>query len=63
MKLIMDFVANHTSDQHEWFQKSVDRVPPYADYYVWSDPLPGTQDKPPNNWVYVFPFLDLFIQE
>ncbi|CAG0912742.1 unnamed protein product [Notodromas monacha] len=54
MKLLMDFVVNHTSDQHEWFQKSVKRIPPYSDYYVWSDPMRGTKDQPPNNWLSVF---------
>lgn len=38
MKIIIDFVPNHTSDQHEWFQKArQDRNSPYRDYYVWSD--------------------------
>lgn len=35
IKLIMDLVVNHTSDEHEWFQKSVDKVPGYADFYHW----------------------------
>lgn len=54
MKLIMDFVPNHSSDQHEWFQKSENKVPGYEDYYVWKDPK-GFDSKgkpiPPNNWV------------
>jgi maltose alpha-D-glucosyltransferase/alpha-amylase len=38
MKIIADLIPNHTSDQHEWFQKSrTDRNSPYRDYYVWSD--------------------------
>lgn len=50
----MDFVPNHSSDQHEWFLKSVNKEGDYADYYVWRDPK-GTDDNgdpiPPNNWV------------
>jgi maltose alpha-D-glucosyltransferase / alpha-amylase len=38
IKVIVDFVMNHTSDQHEWFQQSrSDRDGPYGDFYVWSD--------------------------
>ncbi len=38
MRLIMDLVMNHTSDQHDWFQAARrDRHSPYRDYYVWSD--------------------------
>ncbi len=48
MKLLMDLVVNHTSDQHHWFQeskKSTDN--PFADYYIWRDPVDGRE---PNNW-------------
>jgi alpha-glucosidase len=48
MKLIMDLVVNHTSNQHKWFieaQKSKDN--PCRDYYLWAD---ATPDKMPNNW-------------
>jgi maltose alpha-D-glucosyltransferase/alpha-amylase len=38
MRIIADFIPNHTSDQHEWFQKArLDKNSPYRDYYVWSD--------------------------
>lgn len=38
MRVIIDFVMNHTSDQHEWFQQSrTDPDGPYGDYYVWAD--------------------------
>ena len=48
MKVIMDLVVNHTSDEHAWFQKSRQRIDPYTDYYIWR---PGTKDGPmPNNW-------------
>ena len=42
MKVIMDLVVNHTSDEHEWFRKSRQRIDPYTDYYIWRDK--------PNNW-------------
>ena len=48
MKVIMDLVVNHTSDEHDWFQKSRRRIDPYTDYYIWR---PGKPDgKLPNNW-------------
>ena len=48
LKLVMDLVANHTSDEHFWFEeakKSKDN--PYRDYYIWRD---GNGDAPPTNW-------------
>lgn len=48
LKLMMDLVVNHTSDQHKWFQASKQsRDNPYADYYIWRDPVDGHE---PNNW-------------
>lgn len=48
MKVIMDLVVNHTSDEHEWFQKSRRRIEPYTDYYIWR---PARKNgKLPNNW-------------
>ena len=48
MKVLMDLVVNHTSDEHEWFQKSRKRIEPYTDYYIWR---PGKKGgKLPNNW-------------
>ena len=53
MKLILDFVPNHTSDQHSWFLESrCSKLSPKRDWYVWQDPAPG--GGPPNNWVSVF---------
>ncbi|MBS8264237.1 alpha-glucosidase [Mesobacillus boroniphilus] len=52
MKLIMDLVVNHSSDEHQWFvesRKSKDN--PYRDYYIWR---PGKNGKEPNNWESVF---------
>ncbi|MDR2646765.1 MAG: alpha-glucosidase [Oscillospiraceae bacterium] len=51
LKVIMDLVINHTSDEHEWFQKSKDVNSPYHDYYYWRK---GNGKKPPNNWKSVF---------
>ena len=48
MKLLMDLVVNHTSDEHEWFQKSRKRIDPYTDYYIWRPARPD--GKLPNNW-------------
>lgn len=51
IKIVMDLVINHTSDQHPWFQKSRAKVEPYTDYYIWR---PGQGKKPPNNWTGFF---------
>ena len=48
IRIIMDLVINHTSDQHEWFQKSRRRIEPYTDYYIWRPAKPN--GKLPNNW-------------
>lgn len=48
IRIIMDLVINHTSDQHEWFiEASKDRGNPKRDWYIW-------QDKKPNNWISLF---------
>ena len=52
MKIIMDLVVNHTSDEHEWFQKSRERIDPYTDYYIWRPAKPD--GKLPNNWDSLF---------
>ena len=53
MKLVLDFVPNHTSDQHPWFQESrSSKDNPKRDWYVWRDPAP--EGGPPNNWASVF---------
>lgn len=56
MKVFMDLVVNHTSDEHEWFQKSRDKSSPYRDYYFWRPGKPGAGGKlkPPNNWDSLF---------
>ncbi|WP_026486609.1 glycoside hydrolase family 13 protein [Caldanaerobius polysaccharolyticus] len=52
MKLIMDLVVNHTSDEHRWFIESrSSKHSPYRDYYIWR---PGKDGREPNNWVSIF---------
>lgn len=47
IRIIMDLVINHTSDRHEWFQKSRRREEPYTDFYIWRK---GEKGKKPTNW-------------
>jgi glycosidase len=47
IRLVLDLVLNHTSDEHEWFRKSRRGEDGYADAYHWVD---GDPDAPPNNW-------------
>jgi oligo-1,6-glucosidase len=68
LKLVMDLVVNHTSDEHPWFiesKKSKDN--PYRDFYHWAS---GKDGKPPNQWgacfggpawVYITPFIQFYI--
>lgn len=50
LKLVLDFVHNHTSDQHPWFEESrSSRQSPKRDWYIWRDPAPG--GGPPSNWI------------
>lgn len=60
LKILLDFVPNHTSDQHEWFISSAttNTSSPYRDFYVWH---PGYENPdvngarlPPSNWLSVF---------
>lgn len=51
IRIIMDLVMNHTSNQHEWFKKSIEGIEPYTDYYIWKD---GNGSKLPNNWTSFF---------
>lgn len=53
LKVMIDQVLSHTSDQHPWFKESrSSRVGDKADWYVWADALPD--GAPPNNWLSVF---------
>ncbi|MFT8356212.1 MAG: alpha-glucosidase [Bifidobacterium aquikefiri] len=54
IKIVMDLVVNHTSDEHAWFQASRDKNSPYADWYWWRPAregfIPGTPGAEPNRW-------------
>src|SRR5262245_24797339 len=53
LKVILDFVPNHTSDQHPWFLESrASRSSAKRDWYIWRDPAPD--GGPPNNWISTF---------
>jgi alpha-glucosidase len=50
LKLLLDFVPNHSSDLHPWFLESrSSRISPKRNWYIWRDPAPG--GGPPNNWI------------
>lgn len=53
IKLMMDLVVNHSSDEHAWFQQArSSRDNPFHDHYIWSDPKPD--GSPPTNWEAAF---------
>ena len=58
IKIVLDLVMNHTSDQHAWFAASREsREGPFADWYMWRDPAgfdAAGIPQPPNNWVSFF---------
>lgn len=51
IRIVMDLVINHTSDEHSWFIQSRDKMSPYRDYYFWRE---GKNGKEPNNWTSFF---------
>lgn len=55
VRIILDFVPNHSSDEHEWFKKSAAKDPEYKDFYVWhpGKMIDGVR-HPPSNWLSVF---------
>lgn len=51
IKVIMDLVVNHTSDEHKWFEESrKSKDNPYRDYYIWRDGTGKDKKNPPNDW-------------
>ncbi len=56
IRLVMDLVVNHTSDEHAWFVESrKSREGPYADYYIWREGRGGScEELPPNDWQSIF---------
>lgn len=53
IKIVMDLVMNHTSDENQWFiESSLSKNNKYADWYIWHDPNP--EGLPPNNWRSIF---------
>ena len=55
IRVLLDFVVNHTSDQHPWFIESASsRTNPKADWYVWRDGKGPDHRQVPNNWTSVF---------
>ncbi|XP_053690084.1 maltase A1-like [Sabethes cyaneus] len=58
LKVILDFVPNHSSDENEWFRKSENREKGFEDFYVWHPGKVNSADPskplPPNNWVSIF---------
>lgn len=54
IRVVLDLVMNHTSDEHPWFVASRQRQAPYTDWYIWRDPArtdQAGQPTPPNDWV------------
>lgn len=54
LKVVLDFVPNHSSNKHIWFEKSENREPGYENYYVWRDAKPD--GSAPTNWLSVFKY-------
>ena len=56
LRVIMDLVVNHTSDQHEWFRDCVEKgeKSPYFDYYFWRRGKGKNEKRRPNNWTSTF---------
>lgn len=56
LKVVLDFIPNHSSNEHDWFVRSEQREDPYTDYYIWQDKKGDDINGdpiPPNNWVLI----------
>ena len=51
LRVIMDFVRNHSSNEHEWFLKSEQKEDPYTDYYIWRDRNESNPGEIPQTWL------------
>ncbi|XP_025831784.1 maltase A1-like [Agrilus planipennis] len=60
LKIILDYVPNHTSDQHVWFQLSKNKTEGYKDYFIWKKGYNST--APPNNWVCIIIFSISYLE-
>ncbi|CAH0700171.1 unnamed protein product [Spodoptera exigua] len=58
VRVVLDYVPNHTSNESEWFQNSINKVGNYSEYYIWADGIPDANNQsilhPPSNWLSVF---------
>lgn len=57
LKVIIDFIPNHTSDEHDWFVRSENRERGFENFYIWHDGFPaveGERTSPPNDWQSVY---------
>lgn len=58
IKVILDFVPNHSSDENDWFIKSAKKEPGFEDFYIWhpgyADEIDPNKRKPPSNWLSIF---------
>jgi glycosidase len=59
IKVVLDYVPNHTSNESEWFVKASSKDEYYSDWYIWENGhIDSTGErKPPNNWVRLLTFL------
>ncbi|XP_065224401.1 maltase A1-like [Planococcus citri] len=57
LRCVIDLVINHTSEDHEWFRKSIKEIAPFKDYYVWAGAMRLDDNLnliPPSNWFSIF---------
>ncbi|KAJ8731785.1 hypothetical protein PYW08_014515 [Mythimna loreyi] len=54
VRIVLDYVPNHTSPESTWFKLSQNRTGKYTDYYVWADGKNNDSTTPPSNWISVF---------